>query len=102
MSIKMDKIKTLSALGEAVRQSRKDQGQSATAIASRAGRSRDILYRLEKGQDVSVSALLDILRAAGYAIQLTPAGLPTLEEMRQRFGEPEDAADTDNTHGDAA
>ena len=60
-------------------------------MAARAGRSRDILYRLERGEDVTVSALMDFLRALGLSLSLQPAGLPTLEEMQRRFaGDPLD------------
>ncbi len=83
----MDKLKTNQALGQAVKAMRSKHNLTATALAKDSGRSRDILHRLECGQDVSVSSLLDILRAAGYAIQLVPAGLPTMEEMQAYFAE---------------
>jgi transcriptional regulator with XRE-family HTH domain len=85
MSIIMDKLRTLQDVGEAFSRHRRKSKLSATKIAAQAGRSREILYRLERGEDLTVSALLDLLRAAGLAIQFTSAGLPTLEEMRERF-----------------
>ena len=59
--------------------------QTALEIADRSGRSRDVLYRLEQGRDVSVSSLLALLQVLGHAIEIVPAGRPTLAEMRRRF-----------------
>lgn len=83
----MDKIKTERSLGSAIRTLRKREGLTAVAVAKKSGRSRDILHRLESGRDISMSALLDILRATGYAIQLVPAGIPSLEEVRKMFAD---------------
>ena len=80
-------------LGRAIRQTRVSQGIRATHLAHEAGRSRDLLHRLETGQDVTTGALFDILRAMGYALRLEKAGLPTLDEMRQRFAGDEDELD---------
>ena len=85
MSYTSTPIRTLPDLAEAVLRARESQGLTATAVARRAGRSRDILYRLEHGEDVSVSSLLDLLRAMGHQLALVPARLPTLDEARERF-----------------
>lgn len=81
-----DKIRTLSDLGRRVRAARKAAGVRTTDIAARSGRSRDVLHRLERGDDVSLSSLLSILSALGLALDLVPAGRPGLEEMSRRFG----------------
>lgn len=86
----MDKIKTTQMLGAAFHKMRSDAGLRPSKIAERAGRSRDILYRLESGRDISVSALLDLLRATGHAIQIVPTGLPTMDQMRAMFQEEAD------------
>jgi HTH-type transcriptional regulator/antitoxin HipB len=86
----MDKIKTPQMLGTAFRTMRSEASFTPTQIAARSGRSRDILYRLEAGKDISVSALLDLLRATGHAIQIVPAGIPTMEQMRAMFKEDTD------------
>ena len=86
----MDKIRLPQDLGVALRQARKAVGLSATEVAKRSGRSRDVLHRLERGEDVTLSSLFDILRASGLSLQLVPAGLPTLAEMRQRFAQDDD------------
>ncbi|MEO6276980.1 helix-turn-helix transcriptional regulator [Roseateles sp.] len=88
----MDTLRLPADLGTALKAHRQEHGLTAVDVAARAGRSRDILYRLERGEDVTVSALMDILRALGLSLALQPAGLPTLEEMQRRF-----AADD---HGD--
>lgn len=80
-------IRTLADLGARVAQVRKAGGMAATAVARQSKRSRDILHRLERGEDVSVSSLLDILSAIGYQIELAPARLPTLDEARARFSD---------------
>lgn len=92
-----DKLKTIQDIGRAVKQLRTKHEIKSVEMAERSGRSRDILHRLENGRDVSVSSLLDILRAAGYAIEIVPAGLPTMEQMRQMFAEPEDDDEYDAT-----
>lgn len=90
MSYTQSSIRTLADLGLRVSQARRAAGITATAVSQRSGRSRDILHRLERGDDVSVSSLLDILQATGYQLELTPTRAPTLAEVQERF-----AADKD-------
>ena len=90
MSYTSDSIRTLSDLGTRVAKARRAAGATATAISQRSGRSRDILHRLERGDDVSVSSLLDILPAMGCQLELAPARAPTLAEVKRRFAEDED------------
>jgi transcriptional regulator with XRE-family HTH domain len=85
-----DTIRVPADLGKAIRAARKATRQKATAIAAQSGRARNVLYRLEKGEDVTVASLLDILRAMGLTIRLEPLGLPTLDEVRRRFAEDDD------------
>ncbi|MBC5765942.1 helix-turn-helix domain-containing protein [Ramlibacter albus] len=82
-------IRTPADLGAAIRQLRIDRDITAVELADRSGRSRDLLWRLESGRDVSSSALFDVLRALGVTLEITPATLPTLEEIRERFKDPE-------------
>jgi len=86
-----DKLSTPSDLGRALKNHRKNQRLKTIDIAAHAGRSRDVLNRLEKGQDITVHALFDILRAMGLGLRIETAGLPTLEEMQARFAD-DDAA----------
>ena len=85
-----DSIRLLSDLGPAVKRARVGRRLSPMEKAKRSGRSRATLYRLEGGEDVSVSVLLDILRSTGHALAIVPAGMPTLEEIQERFGQEDD------------
>lgn len=94
-----DTIRLPTDLGRAVHQARKTCKLKATAIAERSGRARNVLYRLERGDDVTVSSLLDILRAMGLTIRLEPLGMPTLEELRRRFAHEDDDGDEGDDKG---
>ena len=91
MSFMQDIMRSPADLGQAIKAARKAARLKTTDIAKASGRSRDILNRLERGQDVTVASLLDILASMGLALRLERSGLPTLQEMQQRF-----AADPDN------
>ncbi|MGB4116474.1 MAG: transcriptional regulator [Polaromonas sp.] len=88
----MDKLKLPVDLGKAIAQYRADNKLSAVAISRKAGRSRTVLHNLERGEDVTVTSLFEILRAMGLCISLQPAGMPTLEEMQRRFADEEEEA----------
>jgi HTH-type transcriptional regulator/antitoxin HipB len=88
----MDKLKLPADLGKAIAQYRADNKLSAVAVARKAGRSRTVLHKLERGDDVTVASLFDILRAMGLSLNLQKAGMPTLDEMQRRFAD-EDAED---------
>lgn len=90
MSRMDDKIRTLQELSVALRHERRARKLKAIAIAAHSGKSRDVLHRLENGQDVTVQSLFDILRAMGLCIRLEAAGMPTLDEMRARFSSDDD------------
>ena len=83
----MDKLKLPADLGQAIAQYRADNKLSAVAVAAKAGRSRTVLHNLERGGDVTVASLFDILRAMGLCLSLQKAGMPTLEEMQRRFAD---------------
>ncbi len=93
MSIIMDKLRLPADLGKALAQYREDNKLSAVTIAAKAGRSRTVLHKLERGQDVTVASLFDILRAMDLCLGLQKAGMPTLEEMQRRFADDEDGSD---------
>ena len=78
-------LRTLEDVGQRIAQLRKADRHTATEISRKSGRSRDILNRLERGEDVALSSLVDILQAMGYVLDIRRAGPPTLEEMRERF-----------------
>jgi len=84
MSFMKDKNRTISDIGRKVRELRKLTKTRTAVIAEKSGRSRDVLNRLEKGQDVSLSSLMAILAALGHGIEIVKLGPPTLEEMQRR------------------
>lgn len=86
----MDKLKLPADLGKAIAQYRADNKLSAVAVARKAGRSRTVLHKLERGDDVTVASLFDILRAMGLSLNLQKAGMPTLDEMQRRFADEDD------------
>lgn len=92
MSIIMDKLKLPADLGKAIAQYRADNKLSAVAIARKAGRSRTVLHNLERGQDVTLTSLFEILRAMGLCLSLQKSGMATLEEMQRRFADDEEDA----------
>lgn len=85
-----DNIRLPTDLGEAIKAHRQGKRLKTVDIAAHSGRSRNVLNRLEKGQDVTVASLMDILRAMGLSLRLESAAMPTLEEMQQRFGQDDD------------
>ena len=85
-----DIIRLPQDLGKAIRNARKELGLKTTDIAKHSGRSRDVLYRLEHGDDVTVSSLIAILAAMGLVLRIERAGLPTLQEMTERFADLDD------------
>ncbi|WP_434578670.1 helix-turn-helix transcriptional regulator [Pseudomonas sp. Z5-35] len=82
---------TLFDVAEMLKQARGEAHLSQEALASRAGVSRSTVARMEtlaKG-DMSVSALVRLLEAAGYDLKLVKAGHErTVEDIlaEQRFG----------------
>ena len=54
-------------------------------LAQRAGKVREVVYRLEAGEDTTVSSLMAVLAALGLVMRLENAGLPSAEEVARRF-----------------
>jgi len=83
---------TLADVADLLRQVRKDARLSQAALAQRAGVSRTTVARMEtlaKG-DMSVSALLRLLEAAGYDLKPVKQGhVRTVEDIlaEQRTGD---------------
>ncbi len=85
-----DIIRLPQDLGKAIKDARKELGLKTTDVARHSGRSRDVLHRLERGDDVTVSSLMTILAAMGLVLRIERLGLPTLEEMTERFADLDD------------
>ncbi|WP_235533533.1 MULTISPECIES: helix-turn-helix domain-containing protein [unclassified Roseateles] len=81
-----DIVRLSSDLGAALKQARQAAGMSITEVAEKAGRVRDVIYRLESGHDTSVASLFAVLSALQLNIRLEPARMPKLEEVVARFG----------------
>ena len=90
MLVMTSKIRFPRNLASVVRTQRKSAGLSKSALAQRAGKVREVIYRLESGEDVTVSSLLAVLGAMGLALQVVKAGLPTMEEVAALFADDED------------
>lgn len=72
-------------LGAALQKARLDAGLTVTDLAQKAGRVRDVIYRLEKGEEVSLSSLFAVLSVLQLNLSLTSGGMPTLEQVQARF-----------------
>lgn len=92
MSVMTYNIRLSDELGEQLRAQRESLGMSKSELAERAGKVREVVYRLEAGEDTTVSSLLAVLGALGLAMRLERVGLPTAEEVARRFREDDDAA----------
>lgn len=85
-----DRPRLPSELGELLKQRREELGLSKKAVAERAGRVREVVYRLEGGQEASVSSLFDALRALKLVMHIEPAGLPSMEDVAAAFNKDDD------------
>jgi HTH-type transcriptional regulator / antitoxin HipB len=85
-----DKIRLADELGDQLRMRREALGMSKSELAERAGKVREVIYRLEAGEDTTVSSLIAVMSALKLAMRLEPAGLPTAEEVARRFQEEDD------------
>lgn len=90
MSSMNDVVRIPADLGPMLKRAREAAGLSITDVAAKAGRVRDVIYRLESGHDASVTSLFAVLSALQLNIRLEAARMPTLEEVHERFGSDED------------
>jgi len=56
-------IRLADELGQALRESRRALGMTKTRVAEHAGKVREVVYRLEAGEESSVSSLLAVASA---------------------------------------
>lgn len=87
-----DKMRLPDELGRQLRQQREALGMSKSELAEKAGKVREVIYRLEAGDDSTVSSLLAVLGALGLALRLERAGLPSASEVAARFQDDDDAS----------
>ena len=87
-----DTIRLPDELGGQLREYRKAFKMNKSELAKKAGKVRDVVYRLEAGEDTTVSSLMAVLGALGLAIRLERVGLPSASEVARRFQEDDDAS----------
>ncbi|MCX7247467.1 MAG: helix-turn-helix transcriptional regulator [Burkholderiales bacterium] len=87
-----DTIRLPDELGHQLREYRKAFKLNKSELAKKAGKVRDVVYRLEAGEDTTVSSLIAVLGALGLAIRLERVGLPSANEVARRFQEDDDAS----------
>lgn len=85
MQAMTDKIRLPDELGAQLRFRREALGLSKSELASKAGKVREVVYRLEAGEDTTVSSLLAVMAALGLSLRLENAGLPSAAEVARRF-----------------
>jgi len=92
MKAMTDTIRLPDELGRQLRERREALGLSKTALAEKAGKVREVIYRLEAGEDSTVSSLLAVMGALGLVLRVERAGLPSASEVAARFLEEGDDA----------
>lgn len=58
---------------------------TADTLAELAGVSRDTIFRIERGEDVSFSTAMAVLRVFGLGLNAAPVKWPTLSTAQQHF-----------------
>ena len=86
-----DNIRLPDELGRQLRVQREALGLSKSKLADKAGKVREVVYRLEAGEDTTVSSLMAVIGALGLAMRLESVGLPSASEVARRFQEDDDA-----------
>lgn len=92
MPVMTDKIRLPDELGHQLRERREALGMSKSELAEKAGKVREVIYRLESGEDSTVSSLLAVMSALGLALRLERAGMPSASEVAARFQDEGDDA----------
>lgn len=87
-----DIIRLPDELGEQLRLRREALRMSKAELAERAGKVREVVYRLEAGEDTTVSSLMAVMGALGLVMRLERAGLPSAQEVARRFQDDDDAS----------
>ncbi|XHS79585.1 helix-turn-helix domain-containing protein [Burkholderiaceae bacterium UC74_6] len=85
-----DTIRLQTELGKAIKAARLEAKLSIAEVATKSGRVRDVIYRIEAGKDTSVASLFAVLSVLKLRVRLEKLGLPTLEQVQERFGTRED------------
>ena len=92
MQAMTDNVRLPDELAQQLRARREALGLSKSALAEKAGKVREVIYRLEAGEDSTVSSLLAVMGALGLVMRMERAGLPTASEVAARFMDEDDDA----------
>ena len=87
-----DTIRLPDELGRQLGEHRKALKMSKSELAKKAGKVREVVYRIESGEDTTVSSLMAVMGALGLAMRLESVGLPSAKEVARRFQEDDDAS----------
>jgi HTH-type transcriptional regulator / antitoxin HipB len=85
MQAMADTIRLPDELGRLLKTQREAAGMSKKELALRAGKVREVIYRLEDGDDVTVFSLFAVLPALALGMRIEEAGLPTMQEVAARL-----------------
>ncbi len=91
MQVMTDIVRLPDELGHQLRERRELIGMRKSELAEKAGKVREVIYRLEAGEDATVSSLMAVLGALGLAMRLEPVGLPSAQDVARRFQDDDDA-----------
>ena len=80
-----DIIRLPDELGDLLKKRREALRLNKKQLAERAGKVREVVYRLEAGEEVTVSSLLAVLAALGLALRIERVGLPSMQDVAARF-----------------
>lgn len=92
MQAMTDTLRLPDDLGRQLRERREALGMTKSDLAVKAGKVREVVYRLGGGEDATVSSLMAVLTALGLVLRLESMGLPSAEEVAKRFMDEDDAA----------
>ena len=90
MQAMTDNIRLPDELDQQLQTHLKALGLSKSALAEKAGKVREVIDRLEAGEDSTVSSLLAVMGAMGLVMRMERAGLPTADEVAARFMDEDD------------
>lgn len=68
------RVRSVTALGDAVAEVRKSARLTQADAGRRVGSSRPTISRMERGEPVSTATVLDVLAEAGYELLIVPRG----------------------------
>ena len=85
MSAMTDTSRFPGELGRLLKARRQELGLTIKDLSQRAGKVREVIYRIEAGEDVTLSSLMAVLSALGLVMRLEQARMPTMEEVAARF-----------------